>query len=178
MMHLPASVSIDCDGRKGGCWSGLMYPNRRIAQGHQTASVCSLSDWFLSRLASVSAWKWKEWELFWNEEGSSIYLVQLRLCVMDGLAHLYVRVEPIYCQHPPPPPPFVTGERRERLREGGGRRRQGTGEGGGGRDGKREAGRGGRGGKTEWEASSFHIFCFEWSSERVAIQSPVNKHFS
>lgn len=27
------------------------------------------------------------------------------------------------------------------------------------------------GGKTQWEASSFHIFCFEWSSERVAIQT-------
>lgn len=106
-------------GRKmGGYWSGLMYPNRRLAQGQQTASVCSLADWFPSRLAPVSPWEWNEWELFWNEEGSSIYLAQLCPCMMDELVHLCVPVEPIYCQTPLS---LEKGERlkREREREGG-----------------------------------------------------------
>lgn len=112
MMHLSVSIFTDWGCRKGGYWSGLMYPNCRAAQ-RQTVCVLRLPDWYLCWLAPVSPWK--RHVLKWRR---AIYLSCAALLLYDGWAcRICVRwLRPFTAK-----PPFVTGERRavERARERG-----------------------------------------------------------
>lgn len=109
MMHLSISIFTDWVCRKGGYWSGLMYPNCRVAQREQTVCILSLPGWFLCRLAPVSpCFEMQKGHLSVLCSFASVWRMSLCICVCW--------LRPFTAK-----PPFVTGERRavERARERG-----------------------------------------------------------
>lgn len=110
MMHLSISIFTAWGCRKGGYWSGLMYPDCRAAQRRQTVCILSLPDWFLCRLAPVSPWKCHV--LKWRR---AIYLSCAALLLYDGWACASVCAGGDHLL----PNPLLSLEKGERLRERG-----------------------------------------------------------
>lgn len=158
MMHLSISLFTALGCRKGGYWSGLMYPNCRAAQRQQTVCILSLPDWFLCRLAPVSPWK--RHVLKWRR---AIYLSCAALLLYDKWACASVCAGWDHLL----PNPLLSLEKGERLRErgrGGGWWMLSTGEGGGVKDGKRLAWRRGLRHKV---GSIFFSYFLVWMEQWV-----------